>query len=93
MIDLDTDYTRDCHFDNQGVVPDNHYCNLEQAIDIAADYSILDEIVLTWSVHEHRQRSRNCTDLEIDCDLVDNLDCNYSVRDYGNNYCLDFLDN
>ena len=93
MTDLDTDYIRDCHSDNQDVVPDNYYCNLEQAIGIAADYSSLNEIVLIWSVHEQRPRSRNCIDLEIDCDLVDNLDCNYSVRDYGSNYCLDFLEN
>ena len=86
--DLGMDYIHDYHFDNLGgSYQERRYYNPEQAIGIAADYlTNLDEIVLIWSVHELRQRSRNCIDLEIDCDLVDNLGCNCSHN-------RDFLDN
>ena len=71
MIDLDTDYTHDYHFDNRIGVPDY---NLWRAIDTAADYltnqgeTAPTEIVVV---------AHNYIDLEIHCDLVDNWDCNY----------------
>ena len=82
MTDLDTDYIRDYHFDNLDVVPDNHYRTLERAIGIAADYlANLDEIVPIGN----ETVARNYIDLEIDCDLVDNLDYSYSGRDFLGN--------
>ena len=87
MIDLDMGYILDFHFKNQGAVPDNYCYSPGQAIDIAAGYwTNLGEIGLIGTVHEHRPRSRNCIDLEIDCDLVDSLGCNHSHN-------LDSLDN
>ena len=73
MTDLDTDYIRDFHFDNQDGVPDNYCYDLVRAIDIAADCSsIPNEIVLIWSA----DAAHNCIDLEIDYDLGDSLDYN-----------------
>ena len=78
MIDLDMDYTHDYRLDNQNGVLGNRDYNLSQAIDIVADYLIVPNgqiihggIVLIESVLEHRPRSRNCIDREIDFDLVD----------------------
>ena len=89
MTDLDTDYIRDYHFDNRGVVPDNHCHNLGRVIGIVAGcLTNLYEIVLIENVDV----VRSYIDLEIDYDLVDNLGCSYPDRDYGSNYCLDSLD-
>ena len=80
MIDLDTDYTHDYHFDNQDGVLGNRDYNLSQAIDIAADYlTTLDGIVPI----ESEVAAHNCIYLGINYDLVDNSDCNcFHNRDF-----------